>query len=369
MKLNICKIISVITLILLGFTQLLSQTTKYSNEFLTLGVGARALGMSNAVLASTNDVSSGYWNPAGLVYMPSNIQLGLMHSEYMGGIAKYDYAAVAAKIDKKSSISFSYVRFGIDDIPNTIDLIDGEGNIHFNRITSFSATDNAFLLSYSRKTKNEKLSIGGNAKIIYRRLGDFANAWGFGIDLGALYKLNNWNFAVTGKDITSTFNAWSYDLPQNMKDVFAVTGNAIPENTTEITMPRLQLGANKSFVVKKVFTLLPEINFDLTFDGKRNTLIKGDPISIDPRFGFEANYKNIVFFRAGVGNFQEETNNDGEKFKTFQPNMGVGFIINNSLYIDYALTDIGDNSIAVYSNVFSIKININKKKSVETPIL
>ena len=38
---------------------------KYSNEFLSIGVGASALGMSNSVVAGVDDVSSGYWNPVG----------------------------------------------------------------------------------------------------------------------------------------------------------------------------------------------------------------------------------------------------------------------------------------------------------------
>ena len=45
------------------------STRKYSNEFLNIGVDASALGMSNAVVASSNDVNSGYWNPAGLVHL------------------------------------------------------------------------------------------------------------------------------------------------------------------------------------------------------------------------------------------------------------------------------------------------------------
>ncbi len=55
-----------------------SQTTapKYSNEFLSIGVGARALGMSNAYSAVSDDVSSGYWNPAGLLGVKSDLQLG-----------------------------------------------------------------------------------------------------------------------------------------------------------------------------------------------------------------------------------------------------------------------------------------------------
>ena len=78
-------------LILAGFApSFLHGQAKYSNEFLAIGVGGRSLGMSNACVATIDDVTSGYWNPAGLMGIESDLQIGLMHSEYFAGIAKYD---------------------------------------------------------------------------------------------------------------------------------------------------------------------------------------------------------------------------------------------------------------------------------------
>jgi hypothetical protein len=336
---------------------------KYSNEFLSIGVGARALGMSNSNVAIVNDVTAGYWNPAGLLFIPKNTQVGLMHSEYFAGIAKYDYGAVAAKIDATSAAAFSFIRFGVDDIPNTTDLIDNDGNIDYDRITSFSANDYAFIFSYARKHKIEGLRYGANVKIIHRKVGDFASAWGFGIDVAAQYDYKKWNFGLLGRDITSTFNAWNYNLTDRMKEVFTETGNEIPSNTLEITMPKLILGAGRKFDLGKKFTGLADIDLDMTFDGMRNVLIKSDPISLDPHLGLEFGYRNLIFLRAGVGNIQDETNMEGKKIKTFQPNMGIGINIKDIFSIDYALTDIGDKSIALYSNIFSLKFNLNRKES------
>jgi len=81
---------------------------------------------------------------------------------------------------------------------------------------------------------------------------------------------------------------------------------------------------------------------------------------MDPHLGLEASYMNLVFLRAGIGNYQTYTDAIGKKIHTFQPNIGVGVRI-KSVYIDYALTDIGDQSVALYSNVFSLKVDINKK--------
>ena len=124
---------------------------KYSNEFLAIGIGADALGLANSVVAQTGNVNSGYWNPAGLVKCDKWLEVGLMHSEYFAGIAKYDYLGLSHSLDDKSTVGFSAIRFAVDDIPNTTQLIDNNGNIDYDRITTFTAADYAFLFSYARQ--------------------------------------------------------------------------------------------------------------------------------------------------------------------------------------------------------------------------
>lgn len=334
------------------------KTPKYSNEFLNIGVGARALGMSNSVIASTNDVTSGYWNPTGLLGVKSELQIGLMHSEYFAGIAKYDFGAIAKPIDENSAMGFSFIRFGVDNIPNTTELIDAQGNIDYDRITYFSAADMAFIFSYARRI-NDKLNIGGSGKIIHRKVGDFAKSWGFGIDFAATYQIGDWKLAAMSRDITTTFNAWSFSLTDQMIEVFDRTDNDIPENGLEITMPRIILAGMRKWDIGEKFTLLAELDADLTTDGKRNVLIVGNPISIDPHIGMEVGFKKIVFVRAGLGNAQKVTEITGKEVMTVQPNIGIGVKI-KGISLDYALTDIGDASVALYSNVFSLKFNLNK---------
>ncbi len=348
-------------IVLFSHTLVFSQAPKYSNEFLNIGVGARALGMSNSYITSVNDVTSGYWNPAGLLGIDTTHQVALMHSEYFAGIAKYDYGAFATRIDSTSVLALTCVRFGVDDIPNTTDLIDANGNVDYSRITTFSATDFAVLLSYAKKVKIPNLRVGGSMKIIRRRVGDFAGSWGFGLDAGAQYDYKKWKFAAMARDVTSTFNAWSFNLSDDMKAVFAATGNTIPVNSVEITLPKLLLGGARKFDFTKKISLLAELNFDATFDRTRNVLIKSNVISLDPHMGIEGGFMNFIFLRAGVGNYQTYTDANGKKIATFQPNIGVGIKI-KAVTIDYALTDIGDQSVALYSNVFSLKVDINKKR-------
>ena len=346
----------IFTISIISYGQNLN-TPKYSNEFLNIGVGARALGMSNAVITSTEDVMSGYWNPAGLTNIDQDLQIGLMHAEYFAGIAKYDFGSIAKNIDEKSAVSFSFLRFGVDNIPNTTELIDAQGNINYDRISYFTAADMAFIMSYGRKL-NDQFSIGGSAKIINRKAGDFANAWGFGIDFSAKYQYKSWKFAVMGKDITSTFNVWNYHLSDEMINTFIETDNELPQNGIELTMPRIILGGSRLTYFKNDISLLTELNFDLTTDGNRNVLISGNPISIDPHMGFELNIKDLVFIRSGIGNIQKYTDNTNKSIYTLQPNIGLGLKI-KGVTIEYALTDIGDASVALYSNIFSLKFDLN----------
>lgn len=349
----------VLTALSLGFK---AQVAKYSNEFLNVGVGARALSMANANVASVSDATAGYWNPAGLLWQKSNLQVGLMHAEYFAGIAKYDYIGASKRLDSNSVIGLTFIRFGVDNIPNTTELIDANGNVDYSRLKSFNAVDAAVLISYARNiVKIKGLKIGGNAKIIRRKLGEFGGAWGFGLDLGAMYDYKKWRFAAMARDITGTFNAWSYTLSDDVKSTFALTGNDIPSNSVEVTVPRLILGASRTWYAwKDKISIGGEVNFINTFDGKRNTVVKTNAWSMEPALGLEAGYKGFVFLRGGIGNVQKQKDVMGKDITTVQPNIGVG-IKYKVFALDYAMTNIGNVSTSLYSHIFTVKIDINKK--------
>ena len=334
-----------------------SQTTRnYSNEFMNIGVDAAALAMSGSVTATSNDVNSGYWNPAGLVHLEDNA-LALMHSSYFANIANYNYVAFAMPLDDRSAIGLSVIRFGVDDILDTTKLIDQQGNINYDRINLFSAVDYGVTFSYARKLPIPGLNYGVNAKVIRRIIGDFASSWGFGFDLGIQFETKNWQFGLMARDITTTFNAWAFDQDR-LEDI----QNAIPgENqeepeANELTLPKLQLGMAKSFVFDYDYSLKTELDLIVRFE-QNNDIISTSFASITPAFGFEFGYIDLVYLRGGVGNFQNELEFDNTKKLSFQPNLGLGFKY-NGVSIDYAITDIGDQSVALYSNVFSLKIDL-----------
>lgn len=329
---------------------------KYSNEFLQIGVGARALGMGNSLVAGVNDVTSVYWNPAGLTRQEKRFDVGLMHSEYFAGIAKYDYIGLSYKIDEKSAVGFAGIRFGVDNIPNTTELINNEGQIDYDRITLFSAADYGFLFSYARVLPIEGLTFGGTLKVVYRKAGDFAKSWGFGLDAGLQYHIDNkWHFGLMARDVTSTFNAWMFNLDSRMEEVFIETGNEIPENGLELTLPRFILAANRKIDIGwQDISITPEINVVMTTDGRRNTLLKTKAVSFDPVVGLEIGWRDIVAIRTGVNNFQFAKNFDDSKSLMVQPNIGVGLTL-KGITLDYAFTNISNQSEALFSHVISLK--------------
>ena len=325
---------------------------------MNIGVDAAALGMSNAVVSQTADVNSGYWNPAGLVYVEDN-QLALMHSSYFANVANYNYIAYAMPLDDRSAVGISLIRFGVDDILDTTQLIDDQGNINYDRISTFSTADYGLTFSYARKLPLDGLNFGVNAKIIRRIIGDFASSWGFGLDAGIQFEgKNGWEFGLMARDITTTYNAWTIDEDKFEQISGAIEGQnqELPE-TTEITIPKLQIGMSKKWVFHYDYSLLAAANLNMRF-AENNDIISTSFASINPALGFEFGYTNLVFLRAGVGNFQNEIQIDDSEQVTFQPNFGVGFKY-KGIQIDYAFTDIGDQSAALYSNVFSLKIDFS----------
>lgn len=353
LRLNLTTLFCVLSM------SIFSQTVrKYSNEFMNIGVDAAALGMSNAVTSHSADVNSGYWNPAGLVNLEDN-QLALMHSSYFANIANYDYAAFAMPLDDRSAVGFSLIRFAVDDILNTTQLIDEQGNINYDRISLFSTADYGLTFSYARSLPVQGLNYGVNAKVIRRIIGDFASSWGFGLDFGLQFQTgNDWKFGVMARDITTTFNTWAINEDEfsKIQDAIVDKNQELPE-TTEITIPKLQIGVSKLVDFNYDYTLLTSVNLNMRF-AETNDVISTSFASINPALGFEFGYIDMVYLRAGMGNFQNELQIDNADQLTFQPSFGLGFKY-NGIQIDYAFTDIGDQSAALYSNVFSLKLDFS----------
>ncbi|MDP3353855.1 MAG: hypothetical protein Q8S44_08955, partial [Flavobacteriaceae bacterium] len=226
----------------------------------------------------------------------------------------------------------------------------------YNKISLFSAADYALNIAYARQLKFNDIKFGVNSKIVRRVIGDFATSWGVGFDIGLQFEKEQWKYGLMLRDITTTFNAWSIDQAGFEKIQAAIPGqNQDKPETLELTLPKAQIGVARTFAFNRDLTLLTELDLNLRFT-KTNDLIATDFVSIEPSFGFQLDFIELVYLRGGINNIQKELQFDETTTYNFQPNFGIGFKY-QGIQLDYALTNIASIGNALYSNVFSLKID------------
>ena len=298
------KKIFVSTVLFFSLTQLNAQTViaKYAGEFMAIGVGGRALGMGGAFTAFANDVTSGYYNPAGLAHL-NYPQISLMHAEQFGDLVNYDYGAVAIPFGTDMSFGLSVMRLGVDGIPDTRSaLYDANGDgitdirddrLDYGAITEFSNQDWAFYLTFAKR-HSEDFYWGANIKVIRRNIAEFT-ANGIGFDIGALYTpMENLWLGANLQDATTTLVSWS-------------TGR------NELVSPTLKLGAAYGLDILWG-RLTPAVDFDIRFENRQfASYFNIGPVSFDTHTGFEYNYGNLVFIRAGYNDVKQFTVGAGVK--------------------------------------------------------
>ncbi|MCL4548291.1 MAG: PorV/PorQ family protein [Bacteroidetes bacterium] len=292
------KVTLVLSFLFISITSLYSQTVigKYAGEFLAIGVGGRALAMGSAQVAIVNDVTAGYWNPAGLARI-NYPQVALMHEEHFGSLANYNYGAVAIPYGKDMSFGISLIRSSIDGIPDTRNALydangDGILDIHtdrldYTKITEFSNTDWAFYLTFAKR-HSDNFYWGANVKLIKRNIAEYS-AMGIGFDVGAFYNpIENLFLGANVQDVTTTIVAWS-------------TGR------NELITPTAKVGA--AYSVKFLGgTIMPAIDFDLRFENRQTaSTFNVGPVSFDLHGGFEYNFKNVFAVRAGYNDVKQFT--------------------------------------------------------------
>ncbi len=312
------------------------RIAKYGADFLAGGVDARALGMGGAYVAHADEITAGYWNPAGL-YRIESTQLSYMHVERFAGAVSFDYGAVAFPLDERSALGISFFRSGVNDIVNTLNAWDPvlqQPRANYESlVTTFSAADWALFVSYSRAI-NDRLSAGVNFKGTRRSIGDFAEAWGYSMDAAAQYRTGPYRFGVTLQDLTTMLQSWSvnrsaFELsgddinpatgePYTFTEVF---GQDLPEGGTELVLPVVRLGSGAAWPVGERHTVTAAFDVDLAFDGQRAYVPNMGDVSFHPRVGAAFNYAGIAELRAGLQRIQTGGDIGGI---TASPSVGAG---------------------------------------------
>jgi hypothetical protein len=280
---------------------------KYAGEFLYLGAGGRAQGMAGAYTAVSNDVTAGYWNPAGLTGS-QGFQLQFMHSKQFISSIQYNYLAASHPLHNGATLGFSFLYLTINDIKDSRNAYDEVlQRVDPSRIEMFNTGDYSFLISYARKM-NDKLSWGVNVKTIYRDY-EVESGMGFGFDGGIRYSyLKNLHLGLMVHDITTTMISWS-------------TG----EN--EFITPSVRTGVAYDLHLSSLnLRILPSFDFNILLENREFAgQFNLGPLSLDTIWGMEVAYNDLIGLRLGY--------DDLERFST-----GIGIKI-PKIAFDYAFTE------------------------------
>jgi len=184
-RLKILKTI-LITLIFLLACQFIHLT--YASDpgttganFLKIGIGPRAVGMGEAQVAICNDITSVFWNPAGLVRIDSqeasfmyNLWFESISSQYFGYTYPHPTLGTFAG-------SINYL---------SMDKIQGytANDVKTEKVT---ASDFLGILSYARKLPYYGIYGGINLKFIQQKL-EKESSSAFGVDIGVIGGLGRW---------------------------------------------------------------------------------------------------------------------------------------------------------------------------------
>ncbi len=353
-----------IGLVLLVAPARAQRVAKYGADFLAGGVGARALAMGGAHVGMTSDVHAVYWNPAGLQSMES-AEVAYMHAERFSGIVSFDYAAIAYPLTSRSTVAVAYFRSGVNDIKNTLDAWDPERDQPRPNpdqyVTTFSAADHALFVGYSRAL-GRGTDLGVTAKIIRRKIGEFAGAWGYSFDVGVRYERGPLVLGVVVQDATTMLQSWSVDadLLAPIRDVF---GDELPSGGTELVLPVLRLGSAYGWTVPGG-QLAVALDLDLSFDGQSANVLDvgGGAVAFHPRFGFEYSFRDVVALRGGIARVLS-TEREGIDLT---PAVGTGLRLGR-IEIDYGFGDFsGLVSELGYSHRVSVAFDLGRPRP-ETP--
>ena len=188
-----------------AFTELSSKVGAFSR----MGFGARGIGMGNAMSSVTTGNLVSYYNPAVSPFQENNsFQTGYTFLSldrslnFLSFTRKFDFYSSKDSSEDRKPTSTAGISAGI--INSGVGAIDGRDNNGL-PTEELSTSENQFFLSVSNRF-SKKLSLGVAVKFYYYKLYEEITSSGVGLDIGALYKVNdNWNISLMLSDLNSKY--------------------------------------------------------------------------------------------------------------------------------------------------------------------
>jgi hypothetical protein len=309
-------------------------------QFLKIGVGARAMALGGAAVASTNDAFSLYWNPSALTKI-SHVTVAGVYTNWFADI-DHQFLGLVIPVNESTVIGFQATLLTMDEMEiTTINNPHGTGEF-------FEARDLAIGVSYATRLTNY-FSVGITGKYIQQEIyNEIASTFAFdfgsmldvpfrGIKLGMRFSNFGGKLQMDGRDLTREF-----DLnPDNTLNVGVET--RLKTEPWELPVV-FQVGLSGDLIGKGDAFLVSETNrVTISIDGSHPT----DSPEF-AAFGLEYMYNDIIALRTGY-----RLNRDVEKIF-----FGVGLqlpLASASLFnFDYAVASFDELD---YVHIFSSSLS------------
>ena len=313
-----------ITGLVFGQTGEVTNVGTTAASFLEIGVGARAIGMGGAFVATANDASAMYWNPAGLGFL-SRPEMMFVHVDWLADI-DFDFAGAMFPLGQFGTLGASLTSLNMGEmLVRTVDQPDGTGEF-------FQAGDLALQLSYALPL-NQQFSVGMNVKYIYQKIWK-ETANGFAVDIGTLYKTG-----YNGLRIGASLTNFGTDMKLSGEDLLVYHD----------IDPNIQGNNDRVFATLETRSWPLPLNFQagiaMEVMQQENHRITVATEAMHPKnntesvhAGFEYAFRELFFLRGGYRNLFLK---DSEEGLTLGAGFSTRFLNNLRTTLDYAYADFG----------------------------
>jgi len=304
-----------------------AQVTKVGTsaaKFLSIPVGARALGMGGAFVAVANDASAMFWNPAGIA-QTYQAEAMFSHSQWIADI-NVNYGGVTTPVGDFGTVGVHFTSLAMDDMERTtIDQPDGTGEY-------FSAGSIEVGVSYARYL-TDWFAIGGNIKYINEKIWN-SSANGWAIDIGTLFTtpFKGLKFGASIANFGTKMQIDGDDL-LTQKDISQISGNNANVNakltTDQFDLPlTLRIGLSYEAVEDEDQQLL--VNVDASHPNDNS-----ESVNLGAEYSV---FRRIVSLRAG---YKALGIKDSEEQFTFGGGLNYNVAADLRLKFDYAFESFG----------------------------
>jgi hypothetical protein len=304
--------------------QVVSKVGTSAAPFLAIEVGGRALAMGGAFVATSNDATALYWNPAGLPKL-QKAMVTLSHTQWIADIA-FDYAGVTIPLSSADAIGLSVTSLNMDDMMvRTVFYPEGTGEY-------FGSSDLALSGSYGRSL-TDRFSIGFTGKFVQQKLWHMS-ASAFAMDVGVLFttQLHDMRIGMSISNFGGKMHLEGIDtqVTHDISSTKAGNNDKIIAHlqTDRWSMPLVfRVGAALDVVNRAQHRLTCEVDAVHPSDNAEYV-----------NLGAEYAFNNNIFLRGG---YKSLFLDDSEEGLTLGAGLAYNMLSTVSLRIDYAYLDFG----------------------------